>query len=255
MSSSSILGPQEQSSRIFTQHTAFAHPKPVLLASTPSLLPQKLPATPEKPDNFSSLMKDVKPFIPKSKRDAQNKENEFKEIRKPHFQSYSTQNLPVAKPLGLQNISTPSESQQKQQSNLTSYVFPQTYTPIYIPIIVQPASQPQKTTSSYNFTPNSTSEILTGRIKFFDEVQNYGFFTLDLTGTDLFVHYDDLLKSGITKDFIQMAKAMGTRFAFRCISYYGKYNLSYKAVDIRVLQDNEQIPNTTNPNEFNIKTK
>lgn len=120
------------------------------------------------------------------------------------------------------------------QSNLmTTYVYPQTYTPIYIPIIVQPSTP----SNTYGYMPTSSSELLTGKIKFFDETQNYGFFTLDCNGSDLFVHYDDLLKSGITKEFIQIAKVNGTRFAFRCVSYYGKYNLSYKAIDVQILQD------------------
>ena len=79
-------------------------------------------------------------------------------------------------------------------------------------------------------------DILTGRIKFFDSAQNYGFFVLDCDGSDLFVHYDDFLKSGVTKDYIQMAKAMNTQFTFKKMSYYGKYNLSSKAVDIQIVQ-------------------
>jgi hypothetical protein len=77
--------------------------------------------------------------------------------------------------------------------------------------------------------------VLTGRLKFFDDTRNYGFFTLDHNGRDLFVHYDDLLNCGFTKEDIARARAVHTRFAFRCIAYYGKYNLSHKAVDIRVL--------------------
>eukprot|EP00826_Nyctotherus_ovalis_P037697 TRINITY_DN3460_c0_g1_i14.p1 TRINITY_DN3460_c0_g1~~TRINITY_DN3460_c0_g1_i14.p1 ORF type:complete len:133 (-),score=32.04 TRINITY_DN3460_c0_g1_i14:100-498(-) len=106
----------------------------------------------------------------------------------------------------------------------------QQFVPIYIPVMMQPQTYP-----SYGGMP-LTGDLLTGRIKFFDNTQNYGFFVLDSDGGDLFVHYDDFLKSGITRDYIQMAKVMNTRFAFQRVSYYGKYNLSSKAVDIKMLQ-------------------
>jgi len=114
--------------------------------------------------------------------------------------------------------------------NMYSQTAGQAYVPIYFPVIMQPQLYP-----TYNTEP-LRGDTLTGRIKFFDNIQNYGFFVLDCDGTDLFVHYDDFLKSGITKDHIQMAKTMNMRFVFKRISYYGKYNLSNKAVDIQVLQ-------------------
>ncbi len=129
-----------------------------------------------------------------------------------------------AAPPGLPGMSQP-------QSIYPSYV------PVYIPMIMQPQMQMPVPTPSYTFPPAPGTELLTGRIKFFDTTQNYGFFTLECNGSDLFVHYDDFLKAGITKDYIQMAKAMNTRFAFRRVSYYGKYSLSSKAVDIQIIQD------------------
>ena len=87
---------------------------------------------------------------------------------------------------------------------------------------------------SYN---EGTGELLTGRIKFFDSTQNYGFFILDKDGSDLFVHYDNFLKAGITKEHIQMARVMNMRFSFHKVNYYGKYKLSSKAVDINLIQD------------------
>jgi hypothetical protein len=116
------------------------------------------------------------------------------------------------------------------QPNIQLGMYPNTYVPVYIPIMMQP----QVYTSYTNQTLSGDS--LTGRIKFFDNTQNYGFFVLDCDGSDLFVHYDDFLKSGITRDYIQMAKVMNTRFVFKRVSYYGKYNLSSKAVDIQMLQ-------------------
>jgi len=109
-------------------------------------------------------------------------------------------------------------------------MYQNTYLPIYIPVMMQ-----SQMYSPYN-TQSLSNDTLIGRIKFFDNTQNYGFFVLDCDGSDLFVHYDDFLKSGITRDHIQMAKAMNTRFAFRRVTYYGKYNLSSKAVDIQMLQ-------------------
>ena len=117
---------------------------------------------------------------------------------------------------------------------------PQAYMPIYIPVLLQPQTIQIPQMASYpTFAPHASGgsgEIFTGRIKFFDNTQNYGFFVLDCNGSDLFVHYDDFLKSGITKEYIHMAKAMNTRFAFRRVSYYGKYSLSSKAVDIQLIQ-------------------
>ena len=80
------------------------------------------------------------------------------------------------------------------------------------------------------------NDRLTGRIKFFDKDQSYGFFVVDSDGTDLFVHQDEFLRAGITLDYIQAAKLISTRFSFQKVAYYGKYNLSYKAINIQVLQ-------------------
>ncbi len=120
-----------------------------------------------------------------------------------------------------------------------AYILPAQYysPPMCIPMMVQP----NVASIAYNYVDytaaNTSGEYLTGRIKFFDEGQNYGFFVMDCDGSDLFVHYDDLAKAGITKEMARMAKANGTKFAFRCMKYYGKYDMSYKAVDIQVLEN------------------
>lgn len=101
------------------------------------------------------------------------------------------------------------------------------YFPIYVPIIIHPPI----------FQAAGERATFTGRIKFFDSAQNYGFFTLDGDGSDLFVHYEDFLKAGICKEHIQVAKAINTRFSFQKIDYYGKYNLSSKATDIRIISE------------------
>ena len=93
-------------------------------------------------------------------------------------------------------------------------------------------------TPTYIMTPwQFSGGYLTGRLKFFDETQQYGFFILDSDGTDLFVHYDDLVKSGITLVVLQQAKIQDYHFAFQCMSYYGKYQLSRKAINIHLVND------------------
>jgi len=80
---------------------------------------------------------------------------------------------------------------------------------------------------------NQQNDCLTGKLKFFDDAQQYGFFVLDRDGTDLFVHQDDLEKSGINIDSLQKYK--DAHFSFHCMTYYGKYQLSRKAVNIKIM--------------------
>lgn len=76
----------------------------------------------------------------------------------------------------------------------------------------------------------------TGRLKFFDEAKNYGFIVMDDDGSDIFVHYDDLLKANIDREVLKMAKAgQVIRLSFSCMKYIGKYDRSRKAIDIQVL--------------------
>eukprot|EP00826_Nyctotherus_ovalis_P034061 TRINITY_DN2792_c0_g2_i6.p3 TRINITY_DN2792_c0_g2~~TRINITY_DN2792_c0_g2_i6.p3 ORF type:complete len:166 (+),score=29.99 TRINITY_DN2792_c0_g2_i6:1075-1572(+) len=84
--------------------------------------------------------------------------------------------------------------------------YSKTYMPIYVPIIIHTPIFQVPVEENVNFT---------GRIKFFDSTQNYGFFILDCDGSDLFVHYEDFLKAGICKEHIQVAKAISTRFSFK----------------------------------------
>lgn len=78
-----------------------------------------------------------------------------------------------------------------------------------------------------------------GTLKFFDENKNYGFIIMDNDQSDIFVHYDDLVKANINKEFLKSAKHGNLiRFSFNCMSYIGKYNKSRKAVDIQYLDNN-----------------
>lgn len=76
----------------------------------------------------------------------------------------------------------------------------------------------------------------TGRLKFFDEGKNYGFIVMDDDGSDIFVHYDDLHKANINKEFLKSSKfGNSIRLSFNCMEYIGKYNRSRKATDIQFL--------------------
>jgi hypothetical protein len=83
---------------------------------------------------------------------------------------------------------------------------------------------------------NESQERYFGRLKFFDDNKKYGFIVMDDDGSDIFVHFDDLIKAGINKDLLRTAK-MGNvlRLSFGCMAYIGKYNKSRKAIDIQLL--------------------
>jgi hypothetical protein len=91
-------------------------------------------------------------------------------------------------------------------------------------------------------TPVETGETkrYTGRLKFFDDARNYGFIIMDSDESDIFVHYDDLQKAGISKDVIKSFKNemyMQIRFSFKVMEYFGKYKKSRKAVELIIIDD------------------
>ena len=70
----------------------------------------------------------------------------------------------------------------------------------------------------------------TGRLKFFVESQHYGFLVEDMqpgqeqTGPDLFFHFDDMKKTGLSRQFLKEARdRFIVRFRFRIMPYHGKY--------------------------------
>jgi hypothetical protein len=84
------------------------------------------------------------------------------------------------------------------------------------------------------------SKRYTGRLKFFDDAKNYGFIIMDSDDSDIFVHYDDLQKAGITKEVIKTFKNemyMQIRFHFKVMEYFGKYKKSRKAVELVIIDD------------------
>lgn len=86
----------------------------------------------------------------------------------------------------------------------------------------------------------------TGRLKFFDEAKNYGFIVMDEDNSDIFVHFDDIAKANITKEYLRTTKLGNViNFSFACMTYIGKYDRSRKAVDLML-----QPPNTLNYNQI-----
>ena len=76
-----------------------------------------------------------------------------------------------------------------------------------------------------------------GRLKFFDEVQNYGFLVVDGDSSDLFVHYDDLKDAKLSRDILRQAKTnYFLQFSFDIAFYSGKYKESKKAVNLKLLK-------------------
>ena len=93
-------------------------------------------------------------------------------------------------------------------------------------------------------------ERLSGRLKFFDEGRKYGFFVIDQTEQDMFVHYDDLKKTMIPKNLLSSCKnRYSMHFTFHVFEYNGKKKASEKAVDIKLVSiykidesENKEIP-------------
>lgn len=76
-----------------------------------------------------------------------------------------------------------------------------TKTPVYKPPASQPISNYYGNYTQPTQAPTESSENkrYTGRLKFFDDARNYGFIIMDADESDIFVHYDDLQKAGISK--------------------------------------------------------
>ena len=73
-------------------------------------------------------------------------------------------------------------------------------------------------------------------MKFFDDTQNFGFAVLP-DGSNIFAHFDDLSKGGISKEVLNHAKYNYTiSLSFIVMNYLGKNNKpSKKAVEIQLV--------------------
>ena len=89
------------------------------------------------------------------------------------------------------------------------------------------------------------NERYTGRLKFFDQNGNYGyllpdcsFIVIDNLNIDLFVHFDDLSKAGLSKEKLMTIKNnYELRFEFTYYEYEGKqHRKSKKAVDLHLIE-------------------
>lgn len=85
-----------------------------------------------------------------------------------------------------------------------------------------------------------------GTLKFFDEKNNFGFFIKEDDQSEIFVHFDDLEKAGVTKDEIKESLENKTKlcFEFNCMKYVGRYKESKKAVDIVQISEKSSLPQT-----------
>ena len=75
-----------------------------------------------------------------------------------------------------------------------------------------------------------------GKLKFFNIFQKFGFFVSDKDGIDVFFHIDDAMKNGINSEFLQMTQFNpNIRFSYQIMYYYGKHKLSRKAINIQAI--------------------
>ena len=87
-----------------------------------------------------------------------------------------------------------------------------------------------------NVLPQTIGEKDSGKLKFFNLFQKFGFFVSDKDGSDVFFHFDDAIKNWITAEFLQMTHFNpNIRFSFQILYYYGKHKLSRKAINIQPL--------------------
>jgi len=108
------------------------------------------------------------------------------------------------------------------------YTHQQQMPPLYIQPTVSEKKKP--------IILEESNQKYTGRLKFFDENKNYGFIIMDEDGSDIFVHYDDLSKAGITKELLRTAKLGNViKLTFNCMKYVGKYDKSRKATDVQLI--------------------
>lgn len=134
--------------------------------------------------------------------------------------------------MGFQSQDTQALSQQLSQQ--LNQQMSQTYSHMLPPMMENAKKKP--------IILDQTQERFNGRLKFFDEAKGYGFIVKDDDEKDIFCHFDDFSKAGITLNLLRSVKLGQTlKLSFSCLSYIGRHNKSKKAVDLQL------IGITTNP--------
>ena len=81
-----------------------------------------------------------------------------------------------------------------------------------------------------------SSSRFMGTLKFFDENKSFGFIIMDVNNSEIFFHFDDFDQTGVTKEMLMTYKNGNIiRLSFGCLKYIGKYNISLKAVEIKLV--------------------
>lgn len=93
-----------------------------------------------------------------------------------------------------------------------------------------------RTMASLESSPKSSPQKHTGRLKFYNEVKEYGFILFD-SGGEIFIHKTDLQQSNVnTAQLDIFDKFYSVRVEFEVRNYRGKSKGNRKAINIKVLQ-------------------
>lgn len=75
-----------------------------------------------------------------------------------------------------------------------------------------------------------------GTLKFFDDFKSFGFIIMDINNSEIFFHFDDFEQNGVTKEMLMTYRSGNIiRVSFGCMKYIGKYNISMKAIEIKLI--------------------
>lgn len=98
------------------------------------------------------------------------------------------------------------------------------------------------------FVLGKSDELITGRLKFYKDVDKFGFIQLD-DGSELFLHKDNLVRSNIdTISFGNCSEFFEIILKFRVLYYKSRNGCSTKAVDIMI---ENFVPKTKFNNNYN----